>query len=48
MLEDVHERLCGGDIEPLSDLLEGVEGRFIMSINDTSEIRELFGRFAIE
>jgi DNA adenine methylase len=90
MLEEVHERLCGVDIERLpyadliarydrpgalfyldppywgnegdygagvfsaadfellSGLLEGIEGRFIMSINDTPEIRALFARFTIE
>jgi len=83
MLEDVHERLCGVDIERLpyetlvrrydrpgtffgnegdfgpgvfsaadferlSDLLAGIEGRFILSINDTPEIRQLFARFMIE
>lgn len=90
MLEDVHERLCGVDIERLpyadliarydapgtlfyldppyhgseqdygpgvfseadferlSALLEGIQGRFIMSINDTPQIRALFARFDIE
>lgn len=90
LLEDVHERLCGVDIERLpyadlvrrydrptalfyldppyfgsegdygagvfsaddfgrlSDLLEGLQGRFIMSINDTPEIRDLFAGFEIE
>ena len=90
MLEDVHERLAGVDIERLpyqdliarydrpgtlfyldppyhgneddygpgvfseadfarlSDLLSRVEGRFILSINDTPAIREVFGAFAIE
>lgn len=90
MLEDVHERLCGVDIErlpyarliglydtpgtlfyldppyfgceedygpgvfsrtdfeALSDLLEGIEGRFILSINDTPEIRAIFAGFTIE
>lgn len=90
MLVDVHERLCGVDIERLpyadlvarydrsgtlfyldppyhgneqdygagvfstadferlSALLEAIEGRFIMSINDTPEIRELFAGFTIE
>jgi len=90
MLEEVHDRLCGVDIErlPYADLvkrydapgtlfyldppyhgneedygpavfsaddferlrvlLEGIEGRFIMSINDTPEIRELFSGFTIE
>ena len=90
MLEDVHERLCGVDIErlPYADLvarydrpntlfyldppyhgneadygsgvfseadferlrglLETIDGRFIMSINDTEMIRDLFARFTIE
>lgn len=90
MLEDVHERLCGVDIEclpyadliarydtpetlfyldppyhgcednygkavfseadfgRLSALLEGIEGRFVMSLNDTDLVRDLFGRFTIE
>ena len=90
MLDDVHERLCGVDIERLpyrqlierydtagtlfyldppyfgsekdygagvfsatdfellSGLLEDIEGRFILSINDTPEIRELFAGFMIE
>lgn len=90
MLEDVHERLAGVDIERmpyqdligrydrpgtlfyldppyhgneddygpgvfseadferLSGLLEAIEGSFIMSINDTPAIREIFGGFAIE
>lgn len=90
MLEEVHERLCGVDIERLpyadlirrydrpgalfyldppyhgneedygkgvfsaadfellSGLLEGIEGRFILSINDTPQIRALFARFTIE
>ncbi|PAL25679.1 DNA methyltransferase [Sphingopyxis sp. GW247-27LB] len=90
MLEDVHERLCGVDIERLPyeeligrydtrgtlfyldppyfgtedyygkgifsrvdftrlrDLLEAIEGRFILSINDRPEIRELFASSEIE
>jgi DNA adenine methylase len=90
MLEDVHERLCGVDIERLPyaeliarydtprtlfyldppyhgcerdygagvfseadferlrGLLAGIQGRFIMSINDTPEIRAIFAGFAIE
>ena len=36
------------DFVRLRDLLEAVEGRFIMSINDRPEIRKIFGRFAIE
>jgi DNA adenine methylase len=90
MLEDVHERLCGVDIERLPyaelirlydtpgtlfyldppyfgtehyygpgvfsaadfellrGLLEGIEGRFIMSLNDCPETRAIFAQFAIE
>ena len=90
MLEDVHERLCGVDIERLPyaeliatydtpgtlfyldppyfgtedyygpgifsaadfellrGLLEGLKGRFIMSLNDTPEIRAIFAGFEIE
>lgn len=90
MLEDVHERLCGVDIErlPYADLirrydtrgtlfyldppyhgtehvygeglfstadyerlrglLEGIQGRFILSINDTGTIRDIFAGFDIE
>lgn len=32
----------GTDFEALSALLEGLQGRFILSINDTPEIRKLF------
>lgn len=90
MLEDVHERLCGVDIErlPYADLittydtpgtlfyldppyygtehyygpgvfsradfellrglLEVIKGRFILSLNDTPEIRAIFAGFTIE
>lgn len=90
MLEDVHERLCGVDIERLpyadlvrrydtpgtlfyldppyhgceddyglgvfseadfellSGLLEAIQGRFILSINDTPAVRRIFARFAME
>ena len=90
MLEDVHERLCGVDIERLPferlivtydtpgtlfyldppywgceddygpgvfsrtdfellrGLLEGIKGRFVLSLNDTPEVRALFAGFAIE
>lgn len=90
MLEDVHERLCGVDIERLPyerliaiydtretlfyldlpywgtehyygrelfsrddygvlrGLLEGVKGRFVMTLNDRPEVREMFGAFRIE
>lgn len=90
MLEDVHERLCGVDIErlPYADLialydtpgtlfyldppyygtehyygpgvfsqadfrrlrglLDTLKGRFILSINDHPEVRDIFADFAIE
>lgn len=36
------------DFERLADLLAGISGRFIMSLNDTPGVRETFGRFQIE
>lgn len=36
------------DFGCLSDLLATIEGQFILSINDTPEVRALFGCFAIE
>ncbi len=36
------------DYEQMSTLLEAIEGRFILSINDVPEIRETFRRFAFE
>lgn len=36
-----------GDFERLADQLAGLKGRFLMSINDVPEIRELFAHFAI-
>lgn len=33
------------DFDHLRSLLEGLKGRFIMSINDVPQIRDLFGRF---
>lgn len=36
------------DFELLSALLEGIQGRFILSLNDTPEVRDIFGRFMIE
>lgn len=35
------------DFARLADLLAGLKGRFVMSINDTPEVRNLFGRFSI-
>jgi DNA adenine methylase len=90
LLEDVHERLCGVDIERLpyadliarydtpgtlfyldppyhgtedtygkgvfseadferlADLLQGIRGRFILSINASSRMRQIFARFGYE
>jgi DNA adenine methylase len=36
------------DFERLADLLAGIKGRFILSINDVPEIRETFGAFKIK
>lgn len=36
------------DFTLLKGLLEGIQGRFILSINDVPEIRELFAGFTIE
>lgn len=35
------------DFQTLSDQLAGIEGKFMLSINDTPQIREIFGRFVI-
>jgi DNA adenine methylase len=39
---------CPGDFTRLRDALQAVEGRFILSINDRPEIRELFANSRIE
>lgn len=36
------------DFELLRDMLAGIQGRFILSINDTPEIREIFAGFSFE
>jgi len=36
------------DFHDLVDVLAGIKGRFLMTLNDTPEIRKLFGRFTIE
>ena len=36
------------DFLDLADVLAGIKGRFVMTINDTPKIREFFRRFAIE
>lgn len=33
------------DFERLRDLLGGIQGRFILSLNDTPEVRSIFGQF---
>jgi DNA adenine methylase len=35
------------DFARLAEALTGLRGRFLMSINDTPEVRKLFGRFAL-
>jgi hypothetical protein len=43
-------RTCSrrADFERLAEQLGGIRGQFILSINDTPEIREIFGRFELE
>ena len=36
------------DFIDLAGLLRSIKGRFLMTINDTEEIREIFGRFTID
>ncbi len=36
------------DFQRIADLMSGIKGRFLMSINDVPEIREVFAGFAIE
>lgn len=36
------------DFQRLADRLAGISGKFILSLNDVPEVRELFSRFAIE
>jgi DNA adenine methylase len=37
-----------GDFVRLASRLARIEGRFILSVNDVPEMREVFGRFSIE
>ncbi|WP_367615463.1 DNA adenine methylase [Teichococcus aerophilus] len=37
-----------GDFERLAEQLAGIKGRFLLSLNDTPGVREVFGRFTIE
>lgn len=36
------------DFQRLADQLAGLQGRFILTVNDVPELREIFGAFAIE
>ncbi len=36
------------DFQKLADILEGIQGKFILSLNDVPEIREIFSHFKIE
>jgi DNA adenine methylase len=36
------------DFDRLAELLAGIRGQFILSINDTPAVREVFGRFELE
>ena len=36
------------DFARMADILRGLKGRFILSLNDRPEVRDLFGRFTIE
>lgn len=36
------------DFEQLAEQLSGIKGRFLLSLNDTPGVREVFGRFEIE
>ena len=37
-----------GDFARLADQLRGIKGRFLMSINDVPEVRELFAGFDLQ
>jgi DNA adenine methylase len=46
---DYGKALFGRDrFDQMADLLAGLKGRFILSLNDVPEVREIFGRFSIE
>jgi DNA adenine methylase len=42
------ELFSRADFERLAELLAGLQGRFILSINDRPEVRRIFGAFAME
>lgn len=37
-----------GQFEQMAEVLAGIHGRFILSINDHPEVRRIFARFAME
>lgn len=37
-----------GQFEPIADLLSTLQGRFILSLNDTPKVRQVFAAFALE
>ncbi|MGN1080218.1 MAG: DNA adenine methylase, partial [Alphaproteobacteria bacterium] len=39
---------CRADFERLKNVLTGIKGRFILSLNDTPQVKELFKNFTIE
>lgn len=39
---------CRSDFERLKDVLTGIKGKFILSLNDTPQVRDLFKDFIIE
>lgn len=41
------ELFCRADFQRLADALSTIRGRFILSLTDRPEVRELFGRFAM-
>ena len=36
------------DFERLAEALDGIEGKFILSLNDLPEVRRIFGRFVLQ
>jgi len=39
---------CKEDFTLLRDLLRNIQGKFLLSLNDKPEVRELFGEFAMQ
>ena len=37
-----------GDFVDLAEVLEGIKGRFLMSLNDHKEVRRIFKRFRVQ